>query len=57
MARTRGMETQPVIVKQELIDDVPLLLGMMRRMQIAETLDKHLGKHHLHGKRPADSVS
>jgi transposase len=42
------METQPVIVKQERIDDVPLLLGMMRRMKIAETLDKHLGHHHLH---------
>src|SRR5262245_17097550 len=48
MARTRGMETQPVVVKQERIDDVPLLLGLMRRMKIAETLDKHLGQHHLH---------
>jgi transposase len=42
------METQPLIVKQERIDDVPLLLGMMRRMKIAQTLDKHLGQHHLH---------
>src|SRR5436305_16817 len=42
------MEPQPLIVQQERIDDVPLLLGMMRRMQIAETLDKHLGQHHLH---------
>jgi transposase len=42
------METQPVISKQERIDDVPLLLGLMRRMKIAETLDKHLGHHHLH---------
>jgi transposase len=42
------METQPVIVKQERIDDVPLLLGMMRRMKIAEILDKRLGEHHLH---------
>jgi transposase len=42
------METQPVIVKQERIDDVPLLLGMMRRMKIAEILDKRLGQHHLH---------
>src|SRR5436190_21794216 len=48
MARTKGMETQPVVVKQERIDDIPLLLGMMRRMKIAETLDKHLGQHHLH---------
>jgi transposase len=42
------METQPVIYKQERIDDVPLLLGMMGRMKIGETLDKHLGRHHLH---------
>src|SRR3982751_411565 len=38
------MEPQPLIIEQERIDDVPLLLGMMRRMQIAETL----GQHHLH---------
>src|SRR5216683_2102514 len=42
------METQPVIVQQERIDDVPLLLGFMRRMKIAEIVDKHLGEHHLH---------
>lgn len=42
------MDTQPVILKQERIDDVPLLLGMMRRMGIAENIDKHLGTHHLH---------
>ena len=27
---------------------VPLLIGMMRRMNIAKNLDKHLGRHHLH---------
>jgi hypothetical protein len=42
------METQPIVVKQERIDDIPLLLGMMRRMKIAEIVDKHLGEHHLH---------
>jgi transposase len=42
------MDTQPVIVKQERIDDVPLLLGMMRQMKIAEIMDKNLGEHHLH---------
>src|SRR3954463_5458840 len=42
------MEPQPLIIEQERIDDVPLLLGMMRRMQIAETLDQHLRQHHLH---------
>lgn len=42
------MDTQPVILQQERIDDVPLLLGMLRRMGIAENVDKHLGRHHLH---------
>ena len=42
------MDTQPVIVKQERIDDVPLLLGMMRQMKIAEIIDKQLPRHHLH---------
>ena len=42
------METQPLIVQQERIDDIPLLLGMMRRLKIAEIIDKHLGEHHLH---------
>jgi transposase len=42
------METQPIVVKQERIDDIPLLLGMMGRMKIAEIVDRHLGEHHLH---------
>src|ERR1700722_8050910 len=42
------METQPLIVKHERIDDIPLLLGFMRKMKIAEILDKRLGEHHLH---------
>src|SRR4051812_46624616 len=42
------MKTQPVVVQQERIDDVPLLVGMMGRMRLAEVLDKHLGQHHLH---------
>ncbi len=42
------METQPVIVQQERIDDIPLLFGMMRRLRLAEIVDKHLGEHHLH---------
>jgi transposase len=29
----------------ERIDDIPLLLAMMEKMQLAETLDKHLGNH------------
>jgi transposase len=42
------MNTQPVVGQQERIDDVPLLVGMMSRMRLAEVLDKHLGRHHLH---------
>jgi transposase len=42
------MKTQPVIGQQERIDDIPLLIGMMRQMNIAEVLDRHLGRHHLH---------
>jgi transposase len=42
------METQPIIVEQERIDDVPLVLGFVQKMKIAEILDNRLGKHHLH---------
>ena len=48
MARKGRMNTQPVVREQERIDDVPLLIGMMGRMKLAEALDKHLGQHHLH---------
>jgi hypothetical protein len=48
MARKGKMNTQPVVGQQERIDDVPLLIGMMGRMKLAEVLDKHLGQHHLH---------
>jgi transposase len=41
------METQPLVLQYERIDDVPLLFGMMRRMNIADILDKHLPRHHL----------
>jgi transposase len=42
------MDTQPLIGQQERIDDMPLLIGLMGRMKLAEVLDKHLGRHHLH---------
>lgn len=41
------METQPVVLKHERIDDIPLLFGMMRRMSIAEILDTQMPRHHL----------
>jgi transposase len=42
------MEAQPVVLQHERIDDIPLLFGMMRRMNIAEILDKQMPRHHLH---------
>jgi transposase len=42
------MEPQIEALKEERIDDVPLLIGMMQRLKIAEVVDKHLKKHHLH---------
>jgi transposase len=41
------METQPLVLQHERIDDIPLLFGMMGRMKIAEVLDKHMPRHHL----------
>src|SRR5947199_9574594 len=41
------MEAQPVILQYERIDDIPLLFGMMRRINIADILDKHMPRHHL----------
>lgn len=42
------MKTQTLIGQQERIDDIPLLIGMLRQMKVAEVLDKHLDQHHLH---------
>jgi transposase len=42
------MKTQLIVGQQERIDDIPLLIGLQRQMRIAEVLDKHLGRHHLH---------
>ena len=41
------MEAQPIVLKHERIDDIPLLFGMMRRMNIANILDKQLPRRHL----------
>lgn len=42
------MKTQLEKLKEERIDDVPLLIGMMQQLKIAEVVDKHLPRHHLH---------
>jgi transposase len=42
------MNTQPPILQEERVDDIPLMMGILRRMNIAEILDKHLGRHYKH---------
>src|SRR5271156_6673877 len=42
------METQPLVLQHERIDDIPLLFGMQQRLKIAEVLDRHMPRHHLH---------
>src|SRR3954464_15039422 len=43
------MSTQPPLtLEHERIDDVPLLLGVMARLHLAEVLDRHLPRHHAH---------
>jgi len=42
------MKTQLEVLKEERIDDVPLLIGTMRQLKTAEVVDKHLPPHHLH---------
>ena len=32
----------------ERVDDIPLLMGLVQKLQIPETLDRHLGNHGLH---------
>jgi transposase len=42
------MNAETLLRPEERIDDIPLLIGMMGQMRLAEVLDKHLGRHHLH---------
>ena len=39
------MNTLPNVTKIERIDDIPLLLAQMEKMQVAQLLDKHLPTH------------
>jgi hypothetical protein len=34
--------------QHERVDDIPLLLGLMQPMHLAEVLERGLGSHHLH---------
>jgi len=42
------MTTPTLQFQHERIDDVPLLLGFLDKMQLPSILEKHLGSHHLH---------
>ena len=42
------MATPTLQFQHERIDDVPLLLGFLEKMQLPSILEKHLGSHHLH---------
>ena len=42
------MATSTLQLQHERIDDVPLLLGFLAKMQLPSILEKHLGSHHLH---------
>src|SRR3984885_3997024 len=35
-------------MQHERVDDIPLLLGLMQKMHLAEVLERGLGSHHLH---------
>jgi len=35
-------------VYHERVDEVPLLVGLMQRLNLPELVDRHLGRHHLH---------
>jgi len=42
------METESLLLRHERVDDIPLLLGFLRKLGVPEFLEDHLGSHHLH---------
>ena len=40
--------TEKLSLIHERVDDIPLLIGLMQRLGLPETLDRHLGSHGLH---------
>ena len=38
---------QTLILHHERVDDVPLIIGLANRLQLAEVLNSHLGTHGL----------
>jgi transposase len=43
-----GMTHPAFTLQHERVDDIPLLLGVLEQLRLPETLDRHLGSHHLH---------
>ncbi len=42
------MNTEAIrVVHVERVDDIPVLLAMMQRLQLAELFDRHYPAHHL----------
>jgi transposase len=42
------MKTDTLSLTHERVDDIPLLLGFMQRLNFPVLLERHLGSHHLH---------
>jgi transposase len=42
------MITQTVSLQHERVDDIPLLLGVLQRLNLPELMEHALGSHHLH---------
>jgi hypothetical protein len=37
-----------ITFQHELVNDIPLLIGMMQQIHLPEVLERSLGSHHLH---------
>lgn len=42
------MIANTLLLQHERVDDIPLLLGLMKQLQLPETMECALGSHHLH---------
>src|SRR5262249_61865696 len=50
LSNPERMNTEAIrVVRVERVDDLPVLLATMRRLRIAEMLDRHYPAHHLWG--------
>lgn len=44
-------------MQHERVDDIPLLIGFIQRLQLPELLERHLGSHHLHQGLPNGTLA